>query len=287
MAKGKGINFRLSVGDMVYGQCWTQGSFAEYCVVDGQNVHQMPKTISPLQAASIPLVSQTSYQALLKMNLTKKSKILILGGGTATGLMATQIAKKFIECAQVIVTSSQEERCKSLGADRVINYKKEDWVKVLKNCKLDAIYDCVGGVESWNDCRSENILKKDGYYVTICGDENHMKASPEHQLTVGKLMGTGLSIANRKFWGAVGEQKYDFLMADSKKNLRDITSLIDAHKLKPVLDEESPFAFNDFMKMFDKCMVAKAKGKLVIHIGDDDTKVFENNGKNKEVKEDE
>merc|ERR1712173_65273 len=79
-----------------------------------------------------------------------------------------------------------------------------------------------------------------------------------------------MGIVNRKFWGSVGNQKYDIMMADSTKNLRDITSLCDANKFKAVIDPDSPFKFEDFMKMFEKSMSHKAKGKLVIQIGDDD-----------------
>ena len=90
------------------------------------------------------------------------------------------------------------------------------------------------------------------------------------ELSVGTLLGTGLSLVNRKFWGAVGHQKYDFVMADSSKNLRDITALIDGGKIKAVLDAESPFKFSEIMKMFDKSMSHKARGKLVLHIADDE-----------------
>ena len=174
IAKGTDPNLkRLEIGDLVYGQCWKMGSFAEYCIVEAKNVYRMPSLIDPLAAASIPVVAQTSYQAIIKAKLKKSDTFLILGGSTATGIMAIQIVKKFIECDQVIVTSSQEDLCKSLGADRVINYKNEDWTQILKDYNLDAIYDCVGGQESWDQCRKQNILKQDGYYITIVGDTQH------------------------------------------------------------------------------------------------------------------
>ena len=281
IAKGTDPNLRrLEIGDLVYGQCWKMGSFAEYCIVEAQNVHKMPSLIDPLNAASIPLVAQTSYQAIIKAKLKKGDKFLILGGSTATGIMAIQIAKKFIECDQVIVTSSQEDLCKSLGADRVINYKKEDWTQILKNQYFDAIYDCVGGQQSWDQSRKQNILKKDGYFITIVGDTQH-----GDNYGFGKIIGTGLSLVNRKFWGSIGnDPNYDLHLMDSGKNLRDISSLIDANKLKPVLDTESPFKFEDYLKMIDKSMSHKAKGKLVIKISDDH-KIKSNQKEQKEVRE--
>jgi len=268
IAKGRAANLKhIKIGDLVYGQCWRghQGAFAEYLVCRGKNVHKMPRSMSPLHAASMPLVSQTSYQAIQRLKLKKSDKVLILGGSTATGLIAIQIAKHFIKCSEVIVTSTQERLCKGLGADRVINYKNEEWSKVLGNYNVDAIYDCVGGQDSWDLCRTQHVLKMDGRYATIVGDQMHGE-----ELTVGSILGTGLSLMNRKFWGAVGHQKYDFVMADSSRNLRDITALIDGGKIKAVLDAESPFKFEEFQKVFEKCKNHSARGKLVLHIADDE-----------------
>eukprot|EP01084_Bolivina_argentea_P245352 410802_1 len=265
VAKGNDPKLKdLSIGDLVYGQCWNsnQGSFAEYCLCDVKNIAKMPHNMAPLDAASIPLVTQTSYQAALKMKLKSGDKLLILGGSTATGLMAIQIAKN-IGCSEVIVTSSREEYCKSFGADRVINYKKENWIEVLKDYQVDAIYDCVGGRQSWDECRTQNILKQDGYFVTIVGDTAH-----GDQYSVKRLIGTGLSVMNRKFWGSAGYQTYELHLADSSKNLGDITALIESKKLRAVLDPESPFKFEEYQQMIDKCMSHKARGKLVIHVSD-------------------
>jgi len=136
---------------------------------------------------------------------------------------------------------------------------------VLANYNVDAIYDCVGGQNSWDLCRAQHVLKMDGRYATIVGDQMHGE-----ELTVGSILGTGLSLMNRKFWGAVGHQKYDFVMADSSRNLRDITALIDGGKIKAVLDAESPFKFEEYKKVFEKCKNHSARGKLVLHIADDE-----------------
>merc|ERR1712130_811177 len=173
----------LKVGHLIYGQSKTfSGSLAEYSLVNIKDIHVMPSNVTPLQAAAIPLVSQTSIQSLATAQVSKGQKLLILGGSTATGMAAIQIAKHYIQCSEVVVTSSQEELCKSLGADRVINYKKEQWEVALKDYECDAIYDCVGGQKSWNDCRSEKVLKGNGHYVSIVGDD-------ENPLTFGKMVG--------------------------------------------------------------------------------------------------
>eukprot|EP01083_Nonionella_stella_P299664 1019034_1 len=244
---------RIQIGDLVYGCLLGSGSdsgaFSEYCVVEGPWVQRMPKSLTPLQAASIPLTAQTSYQVILKMALKKTDKLLILGGSTATGLMAIQIAKQVIECSEVIVTSTQKKLCSSVGADRVINYREDEWYQVLKDYNVDCIYDCIGGLESWEQCRSEGVLKKNGWFVTVCGDLKHGET-----ITTGALVGTVFSVVNRKFWGAVGEQQYEFHACDASKNLSDVTALIEAKKIKCVLDEESPYKFEEYLKMFENSM---------------------------------
>eukprot|EP01083_Nonionella_stella_P315880 1142347_1 len=274
VAKGKQSPFQI--GDFVYGNGWE--TFAEYAVIDGHAMHKAPKTLSPLQAAAVPLVAQTSYQALLKMDLHKTDKLLILGGSTSVGLMAIQIAKNLIECSEVIVTSSQVELCTSLGADRVINYREEKWTEVLKDYGVDAIYDCVGGIESWELCQSQGVIKKDGHYVTVNGDKTHGGL-----ITVKSLVGAGMSIMNRKFWNAVGSgPSYDAIVCDSTKSLPEITAAIENGKVKPVLDKDSPFAFDDWLSMFNKSMAHKARGKLVIKIGDEEIERKVDNDEEKE-----
>ncbi len=108
------------------------GSFAEYVIADVKNIAIVPHKLSSGEAASVPLIAQTSYQALTDYCKVKEGhKVLILGGSTATGLMGIQIAKN-LGASQVIVTSTQEALCKSVGADQVINYREDNWWEVLK-----------------------------------------------------------------------------------------------------------------------------------------------------------
>ena len=262
---------KLQIGDLVYGQSILSGdmmygqpggSFAEYCVVNIYDIQKAPKNMNPLRIAAIPLVSQTSWKALVTAKLSKGQKLLILGGSTATGMAAIQIAKNHIECSEVVVTSSQEELMKLLGADRVINYRKEQWEVALKDYECDAIYDCVGGIKSWTDCRSEKVLKTNGHYVTIVGDD-------ENPVTMSNVVNRTFSYINRSLWGAVGYQTYDFVLCDPSSYLDDITKLVESGKLDIMLDQDSPFEFDDFGKMFEKSMARKAKGKLVLHVSDD------------------
>ena len=87
---------------------------------------------------------------------------------------------------------------------------------------------------------------------------------------------SGLSMLNRKIWEKFGNQKYHLVLADSSKDLDTITSLIEGGKLKPILDKDSPYKFEDFGAAFAKQMSHKARGKLVIHVSDDN--VVDNGG---------
>eukprot|EP01084_Bolivina_argentea_P097272 174890_1 len=270
VTKGKNVK-HVNVGDLVYGLTWDRiGVMAEYTLVKSTNICKIPSNINTLQACAIPMVSNTSYQCLKNSGLKKGGSLLILGGTTACGLAAIQIAKNHIGCRNITVTSSQKELCKSLGADMVINYKTDSWKTVLKDSKFDVVYDCVGGQESWNDVRSENIIKSDGYFVTIVGDKVH-----GDKLCTSTIIGNGISLINRKFWGAVGNQKYELFLVDpgdcATKNMSAVNKLVADGKLKPILDKESPFHFDNFMKMFEKSLLHKARGKLVLEICMDNT----------------
>lgn len=269
MAKGNGDRVRfLEVGTLVFGQKFDgDGTFAEYTVVPVSNVAKVPDNMSPMEAAAMPLVCQTSYQAMEKMKINESSKLLILGGSSACGVVAIQMAKNHFGCSEVAVTSSREKLCMELGADSVVNYKEQKWEEIYKDHGFDAVYDCVGGVESWDLCRSERVLKDNGHFVTVVGDVSDEKG--QWAFDAAAVLSMVGSAINRKFWSALGEQNWDMLLEDASKNMDDIAQLMRDGKVKPVLDDESPFEFKDWAKMFEKQMALKARGKLVIKIADD------------------
>lgn len=117
VAKGKGDSVRfLEVGEEVFGQVFMgSGTFAEYVICPSSNLTKKPSNISSVEAAAMPFVSQTAYQALQTMKLNDQSKLLILGGSSSVGCAAIQIAKNHFECDEVVVTSSRPEMCMELG----------------------------------------------------------------------------------------------------------------------------------------------------------------------------
>lgn len=148
------------------------GTWSHYITIPATNIMEIPEQCPFLETAALPLAGGTSYQALVeKGRLQKGNKVLILGGNTACGLFAIQIAKAF-EASRIIATcSSREEELKKLGCTDVINYKNEQWSEKLKGENIDIIYDTVGGLQSWE--KAPLVLKKNGYFVTIVGDSEH------------------------------------------------------------------------------------------------------------------
>jgi len=136
---------------------------------------------------------------------------------------------------------------------------------VLKDYHVDAIYDCVGGDESWNLCQSQNVLKKKGNFLTIVGDEEHGAT-----FTVTKLLGVGLSMTGRKIGAFFGGRSYDLFVGNPAKNLPDVSALIEAGNLDMLLNQDSPFELDAFQDVFDRLMSRKSRGKLVVRVSDED-----------------
>jgi len=266
-AKGKGSNVRfLDVGDLVFGEVFEgNGTFAEYTVCNASSLCKVPSTVDPVEVAAIPVVAGTAFQAMEALKVKPQTKLLILGGGTSVGRMAIQIAKNHIGCGEVAVTSSREALCMELGANSVVNYKEEKWTEVYKDHGFDAIFDCVGGVESWDLSKSEGVLKEDGRYLTIVGDEENGA-----HIDFGAILRMTGKMINRNFWSVLGEPSWDFMVHDSSKNIDDVAALIRDQKIKPMLDEESPFQFADWAKMFEKLQSQQGSGRLVVKVAEDE-----------------
>ena len=148
---------RFKVGDEIYARPRKNkiGTFAEYIAIHEDDIALKPKNLSFEEAASIPLVGLTSYQALHDiMHLQQGQKILIHAGSGGVGTFAIQLAK--IMGATVTTTASEAgtNLVKSLGADEIINYKTEKFEEILTN--YDAVFDTIGGTTLE---KSFNIIK--------------------------------------------------------------------------------------------------------------------------------
>ncbi|KZD75715.1 NADP-dependent oxidoreductase [Bacillus cereus] len=253
---------RFKVGDEIYARPRKNkiGTFAEYIAIHEDDIALKPKNLSFEEAASIPLVGLTSYQALHDiMQLQKGQKILIHAGSGGVGTFAIQLAK--IMGAIVATTASEAgaNLVTSLGADEIINYKTEKFEDILKN--YDAVFDTIGGATLE---KSFNIIKRGGNIVSVSGMPN---------ARFGKEFGSGFfktllfSLASKKLTALEKKHnaQYSFLfMKPSGDQLRTIANYIEAGEIKPVIDRVFPF--EDAQKAMEYSEAGRAKGKIIVKI---------------------
>jgi NADPH:quinone reductase-like Zn-dependent oxidoreductase len=149
-------------GDEVYGQASVfsggSGAFAELALANKDSIAHKPKTLNHVEAAALPLVGVSAWQALVeKIGLSKDQKILIHGGAGGIGSIAIQLAKHLGAYVATTVSKNDKEFVQRLGADQVVDYKTEDFEDILHD--YDAVFDTVGG-DTYK--RSFKVLKKSG-----------------------------------------------------------------------------------------------------------------------------
>ncbi|WP_413364554.1 NADP-dependent oxidoreductase [Lysinibacillus sp. 3P01SB] len=250
----------FKVGDEIYARPRKSkiGTFAEYISVHEDDIALKPKNLTFEEAASIPLVGLTTYQAFVDiLQLQKGQKILIQAGAGGVGTFAIQLAK--LMGATVATTASEAGMflVKSLGADEIINYKTEKFEETLKN--YDAVFDTLGGeiLE-----KSFNVVKNGGKIVSVSGLPNARFAK---EYGAGFFKTLLFSAASSKL--AALEKKhnvqYTFLfMEPSGEQLSIIANYIEAGDIKPVIDKV--FSFDDAQKAMEYAESGRAKGKIIL-----------------------
>lgn len=253
---------RFKVGDEIYARPRKSkiGTFAEYIAIHEEDIALKPKNLSFEEAASIPLVGLTSYQALTDiLQLQKGQKILIQAGAGGVGTFAIQLAKLMGATVATTASVAGASLVKSLGADEIINYKTEKFDEILKN--YDAVFDTLGGeiLE-----KSFEVIKRGGKIVSVSGLPN---------ARFGKEYGSGLfktllfSAASHKLTALEKKHNghYTFLfMKPSGEQLRIIANFIETGKIKPIIDRV--FSFEDAQNAMEYAELGRAKGKIILKI---------------------
>ncbi|MNO23142.1 Zinc-type alcohol dehydrogenase-like protein [compost metagenome] len=249
-------------GDEVYGRPRKNriGTLAEYIAVHEEDIWLKPQNLNFEEAASIPLVGLTTYQAFTNiLHLQKGQKILIHAGSGGVGTFAIQLAK--LMGAFVATTASDKgyELVKSMGADLIINYKKENFEEVLTG--YDAVFDTLGGAALEKSFR---VLKPGGQIVSISGLPN---ARFGKETKLGWMKTAILSIASRKITAL--EKKYHttyhfLFMKPSGTQLKVLKEFIEGGHIKPVIDKV--YHMEETAQAFSYLEGGGAKGKVVIKI---------------------
>lgn len=253
---------RFKVGDQVYARPadFRIGTFAEFVAVNERDLALKPKNISMEEAASIPLVGLTVWQALVeKGNLQKGQKVFIQAGSGGVGTFAIQLAKHLGAFVATTTSSSNIEMVKNLGADVVIDYKTQDFETVLKD------YDLVLNSQDTKTLeKSLNILKPGGKVISISGPPDVEFANEAGLSWFMKIVMRLLSFSIRKK-ASKRNVKFSFLfMRAEGKQLGEITALIESGKIRPVMDKV--FSFEQTNDALSYVEAGRAKGKVVIKV---------------------
>ena len=253
---------RFKVGDEIFAQpaIYKIGSLAEYIAINETEVALKPKNISMEEAASIPLVGLTSWQALIeKANLKKGQKVFIQAGSGGVGTFAIQLAKHLGATVATTTSATNIGLVKSLGADIVIDYKKDDFETMLRD------YDVVLNSQDTKTLdKSLRILKPNGKIISISGppdtDFADQIGSPWFIKLIMKILSSG---AKKKAKRLGVDYSFLFMRADGNQ-LTEIASLINAGIIKPVMDKVFPFEqTNDALAYVE---TGRSKGKVVVKL---------------------
>jgi NADPH:quinone reductase-like Zn-dependent oxidoreductase len=231
-------------GDAVYfsSPLDRNGGFAEFVTVDQSIVSLKPNTLNHTEAASLPVVGLTSVQALRDFAGVKKGdKVLIHAGAGGVGSFAIQYAKYLGAEVYTTASSQRSDYLKSLGADRVIDYKTEDFVDVAQKAGgMDVVFESIGGT---NYLRSVLATKKGGAVPAIV---NPPDAETE-------------SLAKKK------NIKTSFmLLQGSRQDLRHIAELVDRGVVKTSVSKT--FALDDVALGLAELENGRTQGKLIVEI---------------------
>lgn len=246
-------NFKI--GDEVYAFDDRQGSFAQKVVVRADIIGLKPKNMSFEEAASIPLVSLTALQALERGKIKSGNKILIHAGSGGVGSAAIQVANAMGAYVYTTTSTKNVGWVKELGADRVIDYKTEDYKTIVKD--VDMVLDTLGDEYIMD---ASEIIKDGGKILTIAGFTN------EYIDNISKSEDKDWSLQQRIYdQTKLKSADFDFVyLKASAIQIDKITQLVESDKLKAVIDKIFPLEETLNALLFVEN--GRTKGKVVIKI---------------------
>jgi len=232
---------KFKTGDSVYAylSLTKGGGYAEYAAASEAEAAAKPKSISFVEAAGVPVVALTAWQALIDTaKLSAGQTVLIHGGSGGVGTFAIQIAKA--RGAKVIATAStaNQDFLKQLGADLAIDYTKTKFEDVAKN--VDVVLDSVGKDTL---ARSYGVVKKGGFIVTL------VARIDQAELDKHGIRGASLGVE-----------------PDSNE-LTEIGKLIDEKKIKMIVSQAFPLS--EAIKAQEQIATGHTRGKIVLKVADE------------------
>ncbi|EPX64954.1 zinc-containing alcohol dehydrogenase / quinone oxidoreductase [Cystobacter fuscus DSM 2262] len=236
----------LKPGDEVYGQV-PGGAFAEYVCAPADLFAPKPANLTFEQAAAVPISGMTALQGLRDVGQLKPGqKVLINGASGGVGTFAVQIAKALGAEVTAVCSTRHVDKVRSLGADRVIDYTREDFTRGPE--RYDVMLDLVGN-RPVSDCRA--VLAPKGVFVSSAGSPG------------GNWIGPVVWILGVMLAGMFGSQRMTSLMARPRReDLLVLRSLIEAGKVTPVIEQR--YALRETAAALSHVAEGHAQGKTVI-----------------------
>ena len=253
---------RFKVGDAVYASIFDQGtgSIAEFAVVPERAAALKPANLDFVQAASIPMVGLTSWQALKeRLKLQPGQKVFIPAGSGGIGTFAIQLAKHLGARVGTTTSTGNVDLVRKLGADEVVDYTQQAFEAVLRD--YDAVLGTVRGdvVE-----KALGILKPRGKLVSLVGPLDVAFARARQLNLVLTLV---FALMSRKIMRLAKQRDldYSFLFArPDGEQLAQIGTLLEAQRLQPVIDKV--FAFEQAREALAYLAQGRSRGKVVVQM---------------------
>jgi len=255
---GSGVS-KFKRGDAVYARVPSEspGTFAEYISVNSSVVAKKPDNLSFEEAAGIPLVGLTTLQALALAEIKSGDRILIHAGSGGIGTFAIQYAKSRGAYVYTTTSTPNVSWVKKLGADRVIDYKKENYLNSVKD--IDIVFDTLGHEFTLD---AFQVIKEGGKVVSIAGEVDETTAG---EFGLGPVIRFMLSLKRRKITKAMKKKSASYrflLMKPNASQLEAITSLLEKKQIVPVIDKVFDFSMAiDALVYLEQ---GRAKGKVVL-----------------------
>ena len=253
---------RFKAGDAVFARPRDGriGTFAELIAVSEADLGAMPGNLSMVDAASLPLVALTAWQALVETaQLKPGQKVLIHAGSGGVGTIAIQLAKHLGAIVATTTSATNADLVRKLGADVVIEYRSQRFEDQISD------YDLVlNGQDGDTLRRSLKVLKPGGKLISISGPPDPAFAQALGLNFALKLLFRLMSAGIRRKAKRLGiEYRFLFMRADGEQ-LGHIAQLVEAGAIRPVVDQVYPF--DDLNDAFTYIETGRAKGKVVANL---------------------
>lgn len=258
-AVGSGVT-RFKPGDAVFANIFDlgTGAIAEFAVVPEHAAALKPANLDFVHAASIPMVGLTSWQALVeRAKLRAGQKVFIPAGSGGIGTFAIQLAKHLGASVGTTTSTGNVELVRSLGADEVVDYKKQEFENVLHG------YDAVLGTLRGDAIeKSLGVVKPGGTIVSLVGP---LDAAFARARRLNFFLTFVFGLMSRKIIRLAKKRDvtYSFLFArPDGAQLDEIANLLAADRIQPVIDKVFPFA--QAKEALGYLALGRSKGKVVI-----------------------